>query len=219
MNTLQVNTKTLYAILGAILLTAACDAGNSSSVSSGDAGMSGGDSSIGGGTGGGLGLSTGGARATGTGGSISADCNSVLNGAPSVSNTAVAQNPPAPTGGMIPNGTYYLTQIVQYTGPGGSTVPTLPETIQQTIVISSSSSTGALLQANTSASSQGLTISGEMNGAITISGTSLTTALTCTTVTTSGTGQANSYSVQSGQLLLYSGSIVPNVSIATYTLQ
>jgi len=119
---------------------------------------------------------------------------------------------------MIPNGTYYLTQIVQYTGPGGSTVPIIPETIQQTIVISSSGSTGALLQANTSASSQGLTISSEMNGTIAISGTSLTTALTCTTVAT-GSGQANSYSVQGGQLSLYSGSIVPNVSIATYTLQ
>ena len=219
MNSIHASKKTLSAMLAVSLLATACDAGTSTGFLDGDAGMLGGSSSTGGGTAAGGRPGTGGAGATGTGGTIATDCNSVVNGAPTVSLAAVAQNPPAPTGGMIPNGTYYLTQMTQYTGPGGSTVPTTVETIQQTIVISSSSSTGAALQLNATASAQNLTIAGEMNGTITISGTTLTATMTCTTVATSGVGQAESYSIEGSQFLLYSGSTVPNVKIATYTLQ
>jgi hypothetical protein len=51
-------------------------------------------------------------------------CNTVPNGGATVTLVRVPQAPPAPTGGTIADGTYVLTSLVQYTGPGGASGPT-----------------------------------------------------------------------------------------------
>lgn len=54
----------------------------------------------------------------GTGGA----CNSLVNDAPLVTLSAVADTAPAPAGGSIAGGIYELSAMTLYTGPGGSTV-------------------------------------------------------------------------------------------------
>ena len=51
-------------------------------------------------------------------------CNSVANAAPSIPITNVASDAPAPTGGTIPDGTYFVTASQIYTGAGGAAGPT-----------------------------------------------------------------------------------------------
>jgi len=48
-------------------------------------------------------------------------CNALVNCAPHVDVNEVAQNPPAATGGTVPDGTYLLTGYQIFTGPSGST--------------------------------------------------------------------------------------------------
>lgn len=63
-----------------------------------------------------------------------AACNTLANGASSISVQQVAQNPPSAGGGPIVDGTYFLTDATIYTGPGGPTGPggTTQTTIQIT---------------------------------------------------------------------------------------
>jgi Copper type II ascorbate-dependent monooxygenase, C-terminal domain len=51
-------------------------------------------------------------------------CNTVTNAAPAVPITNVAAAAPAPTGGAIPDGTYFVTAALIYTGVGGKAGPT-----------------------------------------------------------------------------------------------
>jgi hypothetical protein len=123
----------------------------------------GGSAGGGGPTGGGGASGTGGAAgggaagATGTGGTLGAGgsggipggCNSLVNAAPVVAKFQAATNPPAPGGGPIVDGTYYLSQAITYTGPGGASGP-LGSTIQDTLVITNAASGTATVQEVTS---------------------------------------------------------------------
>src|SRR5580704_13611411 len=46
-------------------------------------------------------------------------CNSLMNTAPPVVLETIAQDPPAPTGGTVAPGTYFMTAAAIYTGPEG----------------------------------------------------------------------------------------------------
>jgi hypothetical protein len=59
---------------------------------------------------------------------------------------AVATAPPAPTGGVIANGTYHLTSMVEYTGVGGSTTPSQSTWYAYTVVVTQSSAKSARVQ-------------------------------------------------------------------------
>jgi hypothetical protein len=48
-------------------------------------------------------------------------CNSLVDDAATVTATEVAAAAPTPAGGMIADGTYALTALTEYTGPGGAT--------------------------------------------------------------------------------------------------
>lgn len=51
------------------------------------------------------------------------ECNGLTNSGPLVVANQVAEDAPAPLGGTIVDGTYYLTASIVYTGPGGATGP------------------------------------------------------------------------------------------------
>ena len=48
-------------------------------------------------------------------------CNDLVDDAAAVEGTKVAANPPVATGGSIADGTYVLTALTEFTGPGGAT--------------------------------------------------------------------------------------------------
>jgi hypothetical protein len=77
-------------------------------------------------------------EATGTTDSTPA-CNTLTNAAPSVTIDQVAMDPPAPEGGTIADGTYWMTSVAIYTGADGPTGAT--GAAQTTIAI-----TGATIQ-------------------------------------------------------------------------
>lgn len=160
------------------------------------------------------GFSTGGYRSTG--GTTSADCNSLVNTAPVVPLTAIAQEPPAPAGGVIANGTYYLTAYQEFTGVGGSTVPDISGTMQYIVVISSSSSAGATFQTKATITVGATTIDGETNGTMVTTGSSYTTVLSCST--TSGNGETSVYTATADQLILF-GTQSTHTMAALFTRQ
>ena len=55
-------------------------------------------------------------------------CNDLVNTAPTVTANWVATAAPTPAGGTIVDGTYVLTAVTEYSGPGGSTGPTSTST-------------------------------------------------------------------------------------------
>jgi hypothetical protein len=61
-------------------------------------------------------------------------CNTLANTAPAVPVQTIAADPPASTGGTIADGTYWMTEVVIYTGPDGpsETSGTSQTTIQIT---------------------------------------------------------------------------------------
>ena len=76
----------------------------------------------------------------GTGESSTTSCNALPDTAPVVQAVAVPADLPTNwQGGKIPNGTYYATQLIHFTGVGGNVGPT-GETFQETAVIGGGSS-------------------------------------------------------------------------------
>ncbi len=141
-----------------------------------------------------------------SGGDAGPACNSVTNGATTVSINNVPAAVPAPMGGTLVDGTYYLTQASVYTGAGGA-----------------SGSTGATLQASTVLSGgtyqyvQNQNGKGDSatSGTYTTSGTSITVEQTCplpSAVPYSG------YTATSTSFTLY-GTIGGNSGSLTYTKQ
>jgi len=62
--------------------------------------------------------------AAGEGASDSAAvCNTLANAAPVITTQQVATAPPTPKGGVVADGTYLLTDVTIYTGPGGPVGP------------------------------------------------------------------------------------------------
>lgn len=74
-----------------------------------------------GGAGGSVGA--GGEAAGGSGGAMCEMCNCLANDAPEVDWVQLAQDPPAPLGGLIREGVYFLTEVHVYTGPTGMEGP------------------------------------------------------------------------------------------------
>ncbi len=93
-----------------------------------EGGGSGGTTSTGGTTTttGGGGTGTGGVGGNGGNGGNGGvgNCNALSNDAPEVDIVQVAENQPTATGGKFKDGLYHLTEVLQYTGPGGDTGPT-----------------------------------------------------------------------------------------------
>lgn len=116
-------------------------------------------------------------------------CNAISDDGPKITAVAMADTPPAPTGGTIVDGTYELTELVLHTGPGGSTkVP--------------SESGSAVLQIRGASMQQVGTVKGvelRYTRTLTTSGTTLTTNDTCPTVKTEG----HSFSATNTELRIY----------------
>ena len=120
----------------------------SSTVGSGRGGAGAGGAHVGaGGAAGAIGVA-GASGTTGLGGA-SGGCNTLVNQAPVVAKFQAAANPPAPGGGPIVDGTYYLSEANTYTGPNGAWGP-LASTIQDTLVITNAASGTATVQEVTS---------------------------------------------------------------------
>jgi hypothetical protein len=105
-------------------------------------------------------------------------------------------------GGSIADGTYYLTQYQEYTGPGGSTTPDVPATVQYMLVVSASTSSSVSYQLIATVSLAGTTVNEETNGTFTISGTNLTAHFTCNTMT-GGNGSTTAYTATADQLTFF----------------
>lgn len=203
--------------------------GNSSSASPADSGgsvSSGGVSSTGGSkatggvhSAGGL-PATGGSLATGgtssTGGTTSSDCNSLVNAAPVVTITVIAEAAPAPKGGIATEGTYYLTQYQAYTGVGGLTNLNSALTYQYTLVVSSSNSAGYKIQLAVAYTIAGTPSLLEGNGYVSTNGTTYTSHIECSTISTAGaTGH---YTATADEILMFDDSGSTKM-VATYTRQ
>ena len=93
-------------------------------------------------------------------------CNALANAAPIVSVEQGASDPPAPQGGTVVDGTYWLTAAVVYTGPSGPTGMT--GTAQTTLLVQ-----GGTVQMATSGTPATRTVT------FTTSGTDLDSVDTC----------------------------------------
>jgi hypothetical protein len=171
-----VNPRALCAALGglSLLVLSAC----SSSGSGGTTTSTAGTGTTSGGTNGGS--STGGSSSgtsggmcnsgTSTGGS---PCNSIANGASVVQEQQSPNTAPSPQGGGVPaDGTYYMTALTVYTGPGGASGPT-GNSGQQTVQFTSSTMTLQIVDQSAGCPAQTQT------GTLTFSGMMLTLATTC----------------------------------------
>jgi hypothetical protein len=179
------------ASLGPLLLAVAC----SSSSSAGNDGSAEGATAESGADGGALedvvsGQDAGGQDAAGDAASDApVVCNTVVNAAPSVTKTQVAMAPPAPQGGTLVDGTYFLTDYTIFTGPQGATGST--GTSQTTLQI-----TGNTLQVADKGSPPTRTVM------LTTSGTGFTAKTSCPSglgdISGSYTATATSLVVQLG---------------------
>lgn len=75
---------------------------------------------------------TGGGDATGDAGA----CNALANVADTITTQQVAEALPTLKGGTVSEGTYVITAVTAYTGPGGATGPKTGTTMQQTMRLS-----------------------------------------------------------------------------------
>ena len=133
-----------------------------------------------------------------------AACNSLVNSAPSVSGTMVAAAPPVPVGGAIIDGSYVLSALTSYTGPGGST-GSLTDGISTLLVIS-----GTTMQQVGSINGQEL----RYTTTISTSGTTISTVDTCPAPSTSQHG----YTASATELRIYNTSSSQTLE-QTYTKQ
>jgi hypothetical protein len=105
----------------------------------------------------------------------------------------VAESAPAPTGGVIPNGTYHLKKVVYYAGPGGGT-GTIPVSIRATVSI-----TGTLVKQSADGNDGTQKIAKRTIETFVTSGTTVTSKQSCPG-TDAFTG---SYSASGGALTLF----------------
>jgi hypothetical protein len=116
-------------------------------------------------------------------------CNTLVDDGPKVPATEIAAAAPTPAGGAIADGTYQLTAVTAYSGPGGSTL-------------------GVALTASEVQTISGMTIQedGILNGqesryttTFTTSGTTLSTSDTCPSPSTASHG----YTATATELRIY----------------
>lgn len=167
------------------------------------------------------GIITGGTSATGGASSSTppaTDCNAVVNGASSIVAVAIAEVPPEPRGGVVANGTYYMTQYRVYTGPNGATNPAMTVNLQYTIVISSSTGDAANVQGVVKTGGSNPSSPIEINATMTCSGTSYSTTPTCSTEA-SASSTVGSYTATANELLLMSKDTSGATIVSTFTRQ
>jgi hypothetical protein len=117
-------------------------------------------------------------------------CNALVNVAPAVDAMQVAAEPPAATGGAVPNGTYHLVDLTIYTGAGGA-AGAIPLAVRQTVAIHGASA-DVITDVGGAPRAQSSTF--------VTAGITVTTAGTCPTADPPETGQ---YSVTPTSLVLY----------------
>ncbi|HEY3256677.1 MAG TPA: hypothetical protein VGJ91_22120 [Polyangiaceae bacterium] len=109
-------------------------------------------------------------------------CNGLSYSAPRITWSVIADNPPAPKGGAISNGTYHSTKREDFVGPGGSN-STIPNSVGRALVISASTGVSADLQITWQERGGELPLWIEQNQTIVVTGTSYAYTVTCTTDT------------------------------------
>lgn len=141
-------------------------------------------------------------------------CNAVANIGAAVTAVNVASAPPTATGGTIVNGTYVLTAVRAYTGPGGASGPATG-TASTTMVITGAG-TAAMRFETITETSEGRTIRSTMSVAYTSA-----TTLTQTPICPSGFSMVYSYSATPTSLrLLLTGQPEPSIAFESeYTLR
>jgi hypothetical protein len=111
-------------------------------------------------------------------------CNTVPNAAAAVAETEVASAQPAPTGGILENGTYHLTKYEIHTGVGGAAGPT-GTSIKHVIVVSGAG-TGTVTMEVVRSKDGGMDSRGVLMGAS--SGTSFDFTIACGGMATGSLG-------------------------------
>jgi hypothetical protein len=111
--------------------------------------------------------------------SVPDHCNQLSYSPPRITWSVIPDNPPAPKGGAISNGTYHLTTREDFVGPGGSR-STIPNS-GQSLVISASTGVSADLQLSWLERGGELPLWIEQNQTIVVTGTSYAYTVTCTT--------------------------------------
>jgi hypothetical protein len=138
-------------------------------------------------------------------------CNSLANGASVVQEQQSPTTAPSPQGGGTPaDGTYFMTALTDYTGPGGASGPT-GNSEQNTIEFTSSTMT--LQQVDAQGSCPAMT----QTGTLAFSGTQVTLTTSCPTGCSNCGGQS-SYTWNSPTLEIFENHS-GTVRIRTYTHQ
>jgi hypothetical protein len=135
-------------------------------------------------------------------------CNGVTNAAAAVPMTNVASAAPQPTGGTIPDGTYFVTAYQQYTGTAGASGPT-GVTYQGTNVVA-----GGTYNSVTHTSSN--PVDASFSGTFKTSGTGITIQQTCPSPQTA---PFTSYDSDGVKVVTVFGSTGTSVTAITYTKQ
>jgi hypothetical protein len=128
-------------------------------------------------------------------------CNGLSYSAPSITWSVITDNPPAPKGGAISNGTYHSTKREDFVGPGGSR-NTIPNSAAHALVISASTGVSADLQISWLERGGELPLWIEQNQTIVVTGTSYAYTVTCTTDTQEVAPASVSFTATMDQLIL-----------------
>jgi len=198
-----------FMVLG---IMAACSAGSTTGNTGGSiTGISRGSTSghTGGSTGGSISAgatATSGSTVTSTGGNCGGTngggCSSLVNGGPVTNVVDVPTVPPLPSGGGAPpDGTYYLTSVLAYTGDGGAAGET-SETFQATIQIS-----GSGTEFNQVGDHDGCLFTGA--GSFSFGATQVNSTTTCPV----GEGGASGYTSTSTTLTFFSTDLSPEGAV------
>jgi hypothetical protein len=140
-------------------------------------------------------------------GDIAGQCNGLTGTAPFITRQQVASSPPPMTGGMLVDGTYFLTAYAVYTGTGGATGPTGAPFSE--LVVHAGGFAEAVVQ------TQGSPILTRQNNTITTSGNNYVTTVVCPAGAPS---QTLSYTATANVLTIVDAMLTPPV-MATLTRQ
>jgi len=134
--------------------------------------------------------------------SVTPGCNDVQLVDPFIAETRLAQAAPTPSGGTIANGTYVLTELVAFTGPGGATGPGASG-LHETLAIQGGTIEGVSVEIGVASSKRGSRESSTFQ----VAGASLSKTLTCRNGAALTVGATDvGYDATPTQLTLYAGS-------------
>jgi hypothetical protein len=140
-------------------------------------------------------------------------CNSLANGASVVSEQQSATAAPSPQGGgVIADGTYFMTALTVYTGSGGASGPD-GNSDQQTAQFTGSTMTLQIVDQGGGCQPQ------TMTGTLSFSGTQLTLTTTCPSGCGSNCGGQNGYTWNSPTLSVFEQNGSGMTRLRTFTHQ